>query len=74
MKLTTVNAKKQGPTGETEESRLRRVTGKQEVIDGSPPLEWQFSIQTTKSGVQISTPPQIKKMGRLSLPSCEPSA
>ena len=44
-----------------------------EVIDGSPAPEWQVFIQTTKSGVQISTPPQIKEKGRLSLPSCEPS-
>src|SRR5712692_5410763 len=49
------------------------LTGNPEVIDGSPAPEWQVFIQTTKSGVQISTPPQIKEKGRLSLPSCEPS-
>ena len=41
--------------------------------DGSAAPEWP-SIQTTKSGVQIRTPPQIKKMDPLTLPSCEPSA
>ena len=35
--------------------------GNLEVIDGSSAPEWQVFIQTTKSGVQISTPPEIKK-------------
>ena len=36
MKLTTVNAKKQGPKGgETGEPRCARVTGKPEVANGT---------------------------------------
>jgi hypothetical protein len=48
MQLTTVNAKKQGPTGETEESRLRPsrgLTGSWRIYSQFPDLRRDLVIQ-----------------------------